>query len=226
MLLRSWLIAGALAATAVLATGCGSPEERAPIERAALDDWRIKPGVRVGSMDRASSELDLAQAYGYANVRDSIITLGEGERARGTLVFPTDPQRRLEIIWGDAALKREPQRIVLRGERSRWMLPGDISLGTSLADLERMNGRPFRLSGFGWDYSGAVISWNGGALDSLLTGVKLYLEPRIENRAGRANRRVQGDKPFDSTNPDVRSLDPRVYQIFVDLAPPVPGRTP
>ena len=117
MLLRSWLIAGSLAAASVVAAGCGSPEERAPIERAALDDWRIKPGVRVGSMNRASSELDLAQAYGYANVRDSIITLGEGERARGTLVFPTDPQRRLEIIWGDPALKREPQRVVLRGAR-------------------------------------------------------------------------------------------------------------
>lgn len=104
------------------------------------------------------------------------------------------------------------------------MLPRDVSLGSSLGQLERINGRPFRLAGFGWDYAGVVTSWEGGALDSLLHGVFVYLSPRIEDRAGSAYRRVLGDRDFESSNPDMRSLDPRVYQIFVDFAPPgAPG---
>lgn len=206
---------------AVLAPGCGGPlpADRMPVERAAVEDWKIEPRTRVGGLTRSGSELDLARAYRATNLRDSSITLGEGETAPGTLLFPDDPQRRLEIIWSDPGARRAPRRAILRGERSRWMLPGDLSLGTSLADLERANGRAFRLAGFGWDFSGAVTSWNGGALDSLLPGVRLYLEPRIEHRAGAAYRRLQGDREFESGNPDMRALDPRVYQIFVDFEP-------
>lgn len=207
---------------AVSAAGCSDPmpADRAPSERAAPSDWRIEPGIRLGTLNRYGSELDLARAYGARNLRDSSITLGEGESSPGTLLFPDDPQRRAEILWSDLGAKRAPRRAVLRGERSLWMLPHDISLGTSLGDLERANGRPFRLSGFGWDFAGAVLSWEGGALDSLLRGARLYLEPRVEDRAGAAYRRLQGDREFDSGNADMRALDPRVYQIFVDFEQP------
>lgn len=210
--------------SAVLAlgtTGCGgpSPAEKTPIEGAAFEDWKIEPRVRIGALNRYGSELDLARAYGARNLRDSSVALGEGESFPGTLLYPDDPQRRMEIVWFDPGAKRAARRAVLRGERSRWMLPRQISLGSSLSDLERANGRPFRLSGFGWDYAGAVTSWDGGALDSLLRGVYLYLEPRIEDRAGAAYRRLQGDREFDSGNADMRSLDPRVYQIFIDFEP-------
>jgi hypothetical protein len=213
------------AVLALGATGCGgpSPADKTPIERAAFEDWKIEPGVRIGALNRYGSELDLARAYGARNLRDSSVTFGEGESFPGTLLYPDDPQRRLEIVWADPGAKRAARRAVLRGERSRWMLPRQISLGSSLADLERANGRPFRLSGFGWDYAGAVTSWGGGALDSLLQGVHLYLEPRIEDRAGSAYRRLQGDREFDSGNADMQALGPRVYQILVDFeleAPP------
>jgi len=214
-----WYLGSLVIALSVTACGGPSPAEKTPIERAAFEDWKIEPRIRVGGLNRFGSELDLARAYGAQSLRDSSISLGEGETAPGTLLFPDDPQRRLEIIWSDPGAKRAPRRAVLRGERSRWMLPGDISLGTTLADLEKTNGRPFRLTGFGWDYAGGVTSWEGGALDSLLPGVRLYLEPRIEDRAGGAYRRVQGDREFDSNNADLRALEPRIYQIFVDFEP-------
>lgn len=201
-------------------TGCGEPTPaRRSLPRTAIEDWKIEPRERIGALDRYGSELDLAKAYGAKSVRDSSIALGEGETAPGSLVYPEDPQRRVEIIWSDPAVKRAPQRAVLRGERSRWMLPHDISLGTSLTELEHANGRPFRMTGFGWDYAGAVTSWEGGALDSLLPGVRIYLEPRIEDRAGAAYRRIQGDHEFVSSDASLRALNPRVYQIFVDFQP-------
>jgi hypothetical protein len=223
---RHWLATLVIALSAA-ACGSPSPAEKTPIERAAFEDWKIEPRLRVGALNRFGSELDLARAYGARNLRDSSVTLGEGETAPGTLLYPDDPQRRVEIIWSDPGAKRAPRRAVLRGDRSRWVLPRQISLGASLADLESANGRPFRLAGFAWDYAGAVTSWEGGALDSLLPGVRLYLEPRIEDRAGAPYRHVQGDREFSSNNRDMRALKPRIYQIFVDFdaegSPRAPG---
>lgn len=218
MFRASVLIASVLA---LAAGACGRSEPRSePPPRAAAEDWGIVPGRGAGALGPASTAQDLALAYGAANVRDSSIALGEGETSPGTLLFPDDPQRRMEILWHDPAARRSPRRLVLRGERSRWMLPRDVSLGTSLSRLEELNGRPFRLAGFGWDYAGAVTSWEGGALDPLLQGVYVYLAPRIEERAGAPYGRLQGDREFRSSNPDMRALDPRVYQVFVDFAEP------
>jgi hypothetical protein len=209
---------------AVALAGCGSPvpDEQGPVlGRLAVEDWKIQPGTRVGALSRFGSVLDLAKAYGARNLRDSSIALGEGETESGTLLYADDPQRRIEILWADAPAKQGPKRAILRGERSRWMLPREISLGTSLQELETKNGRPFRLSGFGWDYAGVVTSWEGGTLDRELSpGVKLYLEPRIEDRSGRNYRRLLGDREFPSSDAAMQTLNPRVYQVFVDFVAP------
>ncbi len=216
-----------MALLGALAAGCGGsePREHAPVPRPAVEDWTIVPGVRAGAVGPSSSEADLARSYGAVNVRASPIELGEGETAPGTMIFPDDPLRRMEILWSDPLARQAPRRLVLRGERSRWMLPRDLSLGTSLTQLEERNGRPFRLAGFAWDYAGVVTSWEGGSLDSLLQGVYVYLTPRIEDRAGAAYGRVLGDRDFRSSSPDMRALDPRVYQIFVDFPAPATART-
>jgi hypothetical protein len=197
---------------------CRSSEPPPPARPVAAEDWRIEPGARVGSLRASGSEQDLVLAYGAGQVRDTSIALGEGETAPGAILFPEDPQRRLEIVWADAGAKRAPRRVILRGERSRWMLPRGVSLGTSLRELEEKNGAAFRLAGFAWDYAGVVMSWEGGALDSALGApVKLYLAPRIEDRAGPDYSRVLGDRPFPSSHPAMQALNPRVYRIFVDF---------
>jgi hypothetical protein len=206
-------------ATLALGAGCSRREEsRMPMPvPLPFEDWNIEPGARLGSVPWRGSEQDLIRAFGAANVRDTLIAMGEGETAPGAIVYPDDPQRRIEIIWGDPRARRNLSRVILRGDRSKWTLPPGISLGTSLRELEDKNGRAFRLTGFGWDYAGAVISWQGGALDSTLTtGVHVYLMPRPEHRAGPEYSRLQGDREFPSSHPAMQELNPRVYQIFVD----------
>src|SRR5262249_26342846 len=135
-----------------------------------------------------------------------------------TIVFADDPSRRLEIIWSDAAQKRRPSRVILRGERSRWRLPHQITLGTTLRELERLNGRSFTLAGFGWDCAGVVISWSGGALErSLSRGVKLYLAPAPDARNRPEYGKVLGDRDYSSALPAMQRLNPAVYQIFIDF---------
>jgi hypothetical protein len=90
------------------------------------------------------------------------LDVGEGEVGPGTILFPSDPERSIEILWNDVGKKTDPTGVTIRGNKSRWKALHDISLGTTLKQLERLNGRPFHMAGYGWDYSGTVLSWDKG----------------------------------------------------------------
>jgi hypothetical protein len=124
----------------------------------------------------------------------------------------------LKLRYGAEAVRIErPARFILRGSRSKWTVGPGISLGTSLQELERINGRPFTLAGFGWDYAGVINEWRGGALDSALAGVKLYLDPGPAQYESAAYSQVLGDRDYSSSLPPMQQLNPRVAQIYVDF---------
>lgn len=183
----------------------------------AEPDWNIVPGQSAGAITRVSSEQELVAAYGKGAVAPSRIELGEGETAPGTLLFRTDSTRRLEITWKDTVALTQPARIVWRGQASRWRLPGGISLGSSLREIEGQNNRPFTLAGFGWDYSGVVVDWAGGALGTRLPGVRLYLDPGPAHSQSAHYGKVLGDRDYSSANEHMQALNPRIYQIFMDF---------
>ena len=184
--------------------------------------WQIVPGRSADFITPESSEKDLAQHYGASVVKSQRIDIGEGETAPGTVLFPSDSGRRMEIIWQDTVKRARPARLILRGGRTRWSLNGGVSLGTSLPELERLNGGPFKLAGFGWDYSGVVYDWSRGRLDSLLPGVKVYLDPGPKAYESAPYKQVLGDTEYSSDLPAMHQLSPAVYQIFVDFESPRP----
>ncbi|HUR94036.1 MAG TPA: hypothetical protein VMY76_05605 [Gemmatimonadales bacterium] len=175
------------------------------------------PGERAGALGAASTEAQLIAAYGATAVQPQRIELGEGETAPGTVLFAKDTLRQLEVLWHDTVARARPARLALRGTKSAWRLPGGISLGTTLRELERRNGRAFLLAGFGWDYGGVIASWDNGTLDRELPGVKLYLDPGASRYETPAYREVLGDRDYRSSLPAMQSLDPRVYQIYIDF---------
>jgi hypothetical protein len=147
--------------------GVGTPKAAPSAESDAARDsqWRIVPGRSAGALTIESGEAELRRHYGVSAVDSTRIQLGEGETAPGTVLYPGDSLRRAEILWQDTVIRRRPARLVLRGNRSLWQVDRGISLGTSLQELEQLNGRPFTLAGFGWDYGGVVTDSNLGSLD-------------------------------------------------------------
>jgi hypothetical protein len=180
-------------------------------------EWLLRPRGGAGPVTVESSEVELRQRYGAGAVDTTRIELGEGETAPGTVLYPGDSLRRAEIIWQDTVAHRRPTRVILRGSKSQWQVGPGISLGTSLGELERLNGRPFTLAGFGWDYAGVVTDWKGGALDSALVGVKLYLDPGPAQYQSADYAKVLGDRDYSSALPPMQQLSPKVTQIFVDF---------
>jgi hypothetical protein len=152
-------------------------------------------------------------------VADTMIHMGEAQFAPGTVVYPDDPVRRIELVWADSARLR-PWRIQIAGDSTLWSIDPGITLGTSLSELERLNERPLTLTGFGWDYGGTVMGWDQGALEQALLGgdgrVILRLAVDSADVGSDAARAASGDGVFSSSHTAMQRLDPYVRQIIVE----------
>jgi len=157
---------------ALLITGLAFLATVSAFGQTANDPWLILASGEKGSINSHTTREDLIRAYGALNVTDQDADVGEGEIQLLTVLFARDPQRRIEVLWKDSGKKTEPAFATIRGKVSRWHAVHGISLRTTLPELERINGRPFRftLTGNGTDMSEEHISWQGGLLEKDFQG--------------------------------------------------------
>jgi hypothetical protein len=184
--------------------------------------WLTNAPGHVASVDSATSRLKLVERFGAANVVDDSIQYADAPPVFGTVLFPKDSTRRLEIIWTDPKTQSHPERVFLRGESGRWAADPGIRLGMRLTELERVNGKPFTLTGFDWDYGGTVSDWKGGTLarrSSELPHLFVQLSP-AEADTGAVRDSVAGDREFSSHDPRMQQLNPHVQVISVAYALP------
>ena len=115
------------------------------------------------------NERSLKQRFGADAVAQDLPG-AEGETYRGVVLFPKARDRRIEVAFTDDKVKRA-SGLTLRdaGKTSLWNVGGG-TIGSSLADVQKANGKPFLVSGFEWDYGGFVTDWKGGALGRPLQG--------------------------------------------------------
>jgi hypothetical protein len=169
-------------------------------------------------LDHQVSPALLARTFAPAELRLADVDVGEGATRQATLVFPDDPRRRLGVVWGKQPSLQPKTWLMVDGE-SRWRGYRDIGLATDLRTLERLNGRPFVLAGFDWDYGGTVLDWRGGHLAPTHTE-QCRLIVRLEPSPGASRDlvdQVVGDRDFSSDHPAMRALNPLVYQIILEL---------
>lgn len=183
------------------------------------NDFLIVPGERVGRITGDASERSLRALYGDDRVQSVLVGRGEGFVCRGSRVLFDDGEY-LEITWLDTESKASPDAVHIRG--ARWRTGNGIGLGVSLRKLEEINGKPFRLMGFDWDYGGAVISWDGGSLEQTAGDSILALTPNTEDRVRATpaeNTQVSGEREFSSGHPVMQKLNPRLGRLVIFLAP-------
>jgi hypothetical protein len=162
-----------------------------------------------GLFARNVTHASLVKAFGKHNVALLSVGVGEGETVKASVIFPRDKVRRFEILWIDEKRRRNPQEIRL-GIDSRLRTAQGIGLKTTLAEVETLNGRPFTLWGFGWDYGGTTTDWHDGKLGTQPGGCTLELR-FIQGTQTRAD--VSGERSFTSDDPGIRSAAPIVDGI-------------
>lgn len=168
-----------------------------------------------GQFAKDSSHLKLAIKYDSRNITFGEVDGPDGSKIPGSILFPGDPKRRLEVIWAKDAGRSETSVIAING-KSQWSAPKGMKLGLPLAALEKANGRPFKLSGFDADGSAGIAGWEGGALGAIpggcKIGMRLAADPKVPKEARAA---VTGDKEILSSDAGVRALKPMVVEILI-----------
>jgi len=182
-----------------------------------------------GPLRPDASAVGLAKYFGARNIRNADIYIGEGNSEPGTIVFDTSPLDRIEVLWIDPEARTRPRAVTVRGSTlsppaSHWHTRRGLALGIRLRELERMNRRPFRLLGFGWDYGGTTMSWAGGTFDAeqpapCRTRARLETGGLLTEERQRWDRQVAGDIEFSSGHLAMQALDPYVYEIWLDYQP-------
>jgi hypothetical protein len=143
--------------------------------QAAPDPWLVVPNGDGGPINYRVTRADLVLRYGAANVVNQEVGVGEGDTDTATVLFPKDPERRIEILWQDRQKEAYPSTVTISGKASRWHAVHGISLGMRYSELARINGKPFPIS-WGTDQGNVVFSWNSGLLDKDLKDVSVWFD--------------------------------------------------
>jgi len=167
-----------------------------------------------GVFSKDSSHLRLAMTFDSKNVTFADVD-ANGTKVPASVLFANDPKRRLEVWWTNPAARNTTYLIVING-KSTWTAPGGMKLGLTLAQLEKLNHKPFKVKGFDKDGTATVSDWDGGTLATLAGGCKSGMSLKADPKAAPdALAAFPADKEFSSSDPAFRAAKPEVSEILI-----------
>lgn len=166
-------------------------------EEIKSSDNVIIPGKRIGLITPGMSLGDLEKAYGKANVKDGELDGPEGSTMPGARLF-AGTERELEVVWDEDGKIVRLVRVI----GSAWTFENGLKAGMSVGEVEKINGKPFKIFGWGWDYGGSAIIEEG----ELAGKVMLSFDPGSDE----IPEGLVGEVELSSSDPKVRALKPVV----------------
>jgi hypothetical protein len=197
------------------------------------NDFVLVPGLRVGPLTGSAVKADVPRLFPGATVKDDELELDEGYVLQATFVNREKRPESMAIVWSSDG---HPKQVYLcrgrgRGE-CKWHATapgGNIGVGVKMLDLEKINGKPFTIHGFGYGYGGNIEAWDGGKIEkfdcnnSLLLGVD-----GVRNREGdftvsitsEEKQSFSGNRSIPTTNEGLRKLNPAITDVVFNFAEP------
>ena len=167
-----------------------------------------------GAFGKDSNHLKLAQLVGATNIDYGDVS-GSGDGSlNASILYGKDPKRRLEVLWQNDAARSDTSQIVITGQ-SQWRAPKGLKLGLALAALEKLNGKPFKLSGVDQPDGSAVIDWQGGVLAQLPGGCQVGVKLAPDSKASADALKAAAGKEFQSSDAAIRAIKPVVAEIVL-----------
>ena len=181
-----------------------SPWTRA--EEIPADDLTIVPNVRVGPIEKGMTLFGLKTVYGGGKVKAAKLDGAEGETIDGAKLFEgTD--RELQIIFNPEGDEREVFDIRIIGKA--WKFTNGLKIGLTMTEVEKINGKPFQMAGFNWDYGG-YGNFDGGKLEGV---VSVRFDPGEKD----VDDSLSGDRQISTSDKKLRALNPKVSDLTVSF---------
>jgi hypothetical protein len=106
--------------------------------------------------------------------------------------------------------------LILINGQSTWTAPDGMRLSMTLAQLEKLNGKPFKLKGFDKDNVATVSDWDGGKLATISGGCKSGLSLRADTKAAADEvSALPADHEYNSDDAKMRAVKPTVSEILI-----------
>jgi hypothetical protein len=165
-----------------------------------------------GLFAKDSSHVKLAEFFQTQNIEYGQVEGTGGGALNATILYPNDPKRRLEVLWQNEAARSDIATIAITGQ-SQWKGPKGLRLGLALAALEKINGKPFKLSGFDQPDGAHALDWMGGALADLPGGCQVGIKFAPDRKAAANLLAAAAGKELMSSEAAVRAIKPTVSEI-------------
>ncbi len=203
---RRLLVAGIAVVLASLA---------APSLAAQKDNFIIVPGQSFGPIKKGATLAGLLRIYGKANVqvRTEQPPHADFMKQRAAVIFPGTPNEAIAFL---SARGNRVESVVVVKRGGRWHTRKGLKIGLGLAEMERLYGGPFAITGFGRDGGGAIntVPANAPARDLYVRFAPTSKAPTSQADSAA----LEAERGFRSDHPAARRAKLVVSVIWWDLA--------
>lgn len=170
-----------------------------------------------GAFAADSSAQRLEEIYGKENVVTGETDGPEGSTIIATTVFP-DTDKAMLFGWWD----EENHRDLSYAELPYGDSVAGLHAGLTVREVEALNGEPFTMTGFWWDYGG-YAGFQSGKLSDIPGGCHLsvYFQPSESAPDGVDTTAISGDVEVPSSEPLLETLKVKVEALTIGY--PFPG---
>lgn len=169
-----------------------------------------------GVYGASSSEDLLIETFGQENVVTGLVDGPEGSQYIATTVYKGDADREMVFSWFDEDRLESLSSVQLSPSQ---VGPGGIRIGMTVSEVEAVNGAPFTLSGFWWDYGG-YAGFDSGNLSGVAGDC--YVNLRFAAPEGVSDAidvtPITGDREVPSSEGLLEALDIRVEKLSLGYA--------
>lgn len=171
-----------------------------------------------GVFNKDTTLADVEAAFGKENVVTGEVPGPEGSTFIATTVYPGDPEREMQVRWWDEEnLTYFAGVTVAAGDTG----PFGLKVGMPIDDVTALNGVPFQLWGFYWDYGGGA-GFETGKLSEVPGDcyINLRFAPAEENLPEAVMNAISGEVQLMSDMPEMDTAKVAVQEINLGYAYP------
>lgn len=177
-----------------------------------LTNWTCVPKKQVGAITANFTEADLIKTFGDKQVQRYEAGEGESDETYAATIVNPGTKNQLLVRWTKDQPYKKIESIRIEKDSTDWRTAEGITVGSTMADLVRINGKDFAFNGFyEAGEAGMTTNWQGGAVNPDLV---LYLQPNnpeaIYEGAG-----LSKEATYSSSNALAKKADIRVSGLII-----------
>lgn len=195
-------------------------DEKGDISNSSKADSKIIPANRLDIFLLTDSYQSVRAKVGAKNIESTGMTSYDEYEGPFFKVYPNQPHKEFYVsFYPDGGSLR--YIIIERLDNSPviYKAPQEITIGTTLKTLVRLNKKHFKVHGWGNEKQGQVVYWDKGMLHQSLKGMTVYLAPSFDSLQSQQAiiKPMYVDQIFDSRDARLQDINPVINRMVLSF---------